>query len=84
MDVEGFEAKLLESLDPGQLENTEIMLEVGTHENAIQVWKNIERLGLMAYSQKNNWHQVTSLSGIPLSYKEGSLFLTSAEGMAWK
>jgi FkbM family methyltransferase len=84
MDVEGFEAKLLGSLDPRQLENTEIMLEIGTYENAMQVWKNIERLGLIAYSQKINWNQVTSLSGVPFSYKEGSLFLTSTVGMAWK
>lgn len=84
MDVEGFEAKLLGSLDPGQIENTEMMLEVGTHENAIQVWKEIERLGLIAYSQKNNWNKVTSLTGVPFSYKEGSLFLTSTEGMTWK
>lgn len=84
MDVEGYEAKLLESLLPGQLGETEIMLEVGSAENAIKIWNDIERLGLKTYSQKENWKNVTDISGIPSSYKEGSLFISSQEGMSWK
>jgi FkbM family methyltransferase len=84
MDVEGFEAKLFESLKPGQLGATEIMLEVGSTDNAVKVWNEIERLGLKAYSQKENWNKVFEISGIPSSYKEGSLFVSSNEGMSWK
>jgi FkbM family methyltransferase len=84
MDVEGFEAKLFESLKPGQLGETEIMLEVGSMDNAFKVWNEIERLGLNAYSQKENWKKVSEISGIPSSYKEGSLFVSSLEGMPWE
>ena len=83
MDVEGFEAKLLQSLNPGQLKSSEIMLEVGSAENARLVWTEILRLGLHAYSQKENWGEVTSVAGVPQSYKEGSLFITQSPEMSW-
>ena len=84
MDVEGFEASLLQSLQPEQLGSTEIMLEVGSEENAQIVWNEIARLGVYAYSQKENWGQASSLLAIPQSYKEGSLFISKNSEMSWR
>ncbi len=84
IDVEGFEANLLQSLRPEQLGSTEIMLEVGSEENARIVWNEIARLGVYAYSQKENWNRASSLSAIPQSYKEGSLFISKNSEMSWR
>lgn len=77
MDVESFEAVLLESIDAEFFEGTDVILEVGSEENAQLIWGAIQRLGIHGYSQKNGWNQVSEASDLPVSYREGSLFLSS-------
>lgn len=77
MDVEGLEALLLDNVDAGFFEGTDVILEVGSKENALLIWDVINRLGIRGYSQKNGWNQVSDISDLPISYREGSLFLSS-------
>lgn len=83
MDVEGLEADLLESLTGSSFDGTDIMLEVGTIENAQKIFSLANVLGLNLFSQKANWNSVTTLSDVPVSYKEGSLFITKESEMNW-
>jgi FkbM family methyltransferase len=83
MDVEGYEVKLISKLKSENFSALEIMLEIGTSENASEIFTHIQRLGINAFSQKNNWKKVEYLEDLPTSHKEGSLFLSSASSMNW-
>lgn len=84
MDVEGYEAKLISALDSKDFESMDIMLEIGTSENANDMFKELKRLGIHAFSQKTNWSKVEKLEDLPTSHREGSLFLTSSSEMNWE
>jgi FkbM family methyltransferase len=85
MDVEGLEADLLSSLIDRSPASAlpDIILEVGTEENAEIIFAASKVLGYNMFSQKTGWSLVSKLGDLPLSYKEGSLFLTPDEEMNW-
>jgi FkbM family methyltransferase len=83
MDVEGYEVKLISALKAEHFSSMDIMLEIGTAENATEMFAQLKRLGINAFSQKKNWEKVNSLQDLPTSHREGSLFLTSSSNMSW-
>ena len=83
MDVEGHEATLISHINSENLFSTDFLLEVGSDENASEIYTKISQIGLNMYSQKNNWEKAKSKSDIPKSYKEGSLFISSSDVMDW-
>ena len=83
MDVEGYEAKLIKALSPANFNQLEIMLEIGTSENAKIIFNQLSRLKVNAFSQKNNWKKVTLLDDLPTSHREGSVFISRSDLMNW-
>ena len=83
MDVEGLEADLLESITCLENSKCDVILEVGSSENALRVFDHCLKLGLNMFAQKINWQRVSDSSDIPTSYKEGSLFLSGSDEMPW-
>lgn len=83
MDVEGLEADLLESMTSLSNSKCDIILEVGTPGNAERIFQHCLKLGLNIFSQKINWQKVSDSSQVPISYKEGSVFLSRADQMPW-
>ncbi len=83
IDVEGHEAKLIASTDRAVWEKADAMMEVGSTENAAVVFAHLQKLGINMYAQKLGWQQAHSLSGIPTSHREGSLFVTHRNKMPW-
>jgi FkbM family methyltransferase len=83
MDVEGLEADLLTSLDASHFASLDMVCEVGTSQNAEIIWNHFRYSGVNLFSQKSGWARVTGLDGMPRSYKEGSLFLSSLDEMPW-
>jgi len=84
MDVEGYETKLISALEFEDFKSMDIMLEIGTSENASNMFTELERLGIHAFSQKTNWSEVEKLGDLPTSHREGSLFLTTSSEMNWE
>jgi FkbM family methyltransferase len=84
MDVEGYEVKLISTLNSEDFATMDIMLEIGTPENAFDIFTELNRLGIHAFSQKINWAEVKNLEDLPTSHREGSLFLTSSPAMNWE
>ena len=84
MDVEGYETKLISALEFEDFKSMDIMLEIGTPENASNMFTELERLGIHAFSQKTNWSEVEKLGDLPTSHREGSLFLTTSSEMNWE
>lgn len=83
MDVEGYEVKLISALNADDFSSMDVMLEIGTAENASEMFGELNRLNINAFSQKRNWGKVNSLQDLPTSHREGSLFLTSSPNMNW-
>jgi FkbM family methyltransferase len=82
MDIEGFEAELLQSIDATYFKNCDFLIEVGSAENASSIL-NLLRGRVNLFSQKSNWNLVKDLEEMPKNYKEGSLFITSKTSMPW-
>jgi len=83
IDAEGEEAKILGATDPKQWVGTDAIVEVGSSANAEAIWNHFQGTSVRLFAQKLGWSQVTDLTGIPTTYREGSLFLTCREAMPW-
>jgi len=84
MDAEGQEKTILLGTTAAHWEGTDMMLEVGSAENARAILGHLQRLGLNAFAQKIGWNEVKSLSDIPTTYKDGSLFISHRATMQWE
>ncbi len=84
MDVEGYETRLISALEFEDFKSMDIMLEIGTSKNARDMFTELKRLGIHAFSQKTNWSEVEKLGDLPTSHREGSLFLTTSSEMNWE
>lgn len=83
MDVEGSEAELFESIDLRQFPSTDFLLEIGSAENALRIWKIIRAFGVNGFSQKLGWAKASVLTDLPTHHSEGSLFITNRDRMEW-
>ena len=83
MDVEGEELKILQSTTALNWKSTDMILEVGSSENANDIFHHCNKINVNMFSQKNNWNKVLSISDMPESYKEGSLFISLKDEMPW-
>ena len=83
MDAEGQEKMIILATNANHWKNTDMMVEVGTSENAHVIFKHLNTLGVNAFSQKLGWQRVSSLEDMPTSYKEGSLFVSMKPSMTW-
>ncbi len=76
MDIEGHEKEIIVNMPLELFEGLDIILEVGSKENAIAIFKYISKSKINMFSQINNWNKVKSVNEMPFSYKDGSLFIT--------
>jgi FkbM family methyltransferase len=83
MDVEGHEAHIILSTKREDWNETDMILEVGTVQNAKIIFEHLSQLGVSCFSQKHGWSKVSSLEEMPKSYKEGSLFISTKTSMPW-
>tara|TARA_Y100000768_G_scaffold333690_1_gene273915 strand:- start:48494 stop:49366 length:873 start_codon:yes stop_codon:yes gene_type:complete len=84
MDIEGHEAEAITSLSTFHWEATDVILEVGSEKNALEIFKyfNLKK-NINLFSQKNSWSKVTNEEHMPTSHRDGSLFITSKTQMPW-
>ena len=83
MDVEGQESKIIAATQSEDWRSCEMMLEIGSPENAASIFSHLPRLGLSAFVQKEAWQRAKAVSDLPTSYREGSVFLTAQSEMTW-
>jgi FkbM family methyltransferase len=79
VDVEGHEAELLRTVTPAIAERCELMVEVGSLENAEAIFAHFHGWTRL-WSQKTCWQEVRRLGDMPMHYTQGSLFI----GEAWR
>lgn len=76
IDAEGEEGKIINSLPNKLLMKNDFICEVGNKKNALLIYKKLKKAKVSCYSQKINFKKVNKITDIPVSYKEGSLFIS--------
>lgn len=83
IDIEGQEADVLTSISSEDALKIDFMMEINGEKNAKTIFDYSLQVGLNIFLQKNNWKKVNSLAELPLSHREGSVFLSSKNEMPW-
>ena len=83
MDVEGYEATLLNRVRVESFNSTDFMLEIGSAKNASLIFDLISEKNLNAFSQNTNWNRVKSVEDLPSHHSHGSLFIGNPAGPKW-
>lgn len=83
MDVEGHEKELLLALQRTDFKTLDILVEVGSPENAKAIFEHIQAININAFAQKKGWQKVERLEEMPTSHRDGSLFLSTKAQMPW-
>ena len=83
LDAEGQEKIIILGTQPSDWDETDMIVEVGSVDNATAIYNHLVKLGVNLFSQKQGWKRVASLEGMPVSYKEGSLFISKQSEMPW-
>jgi len=83
MDAEGQEKVIILGTSAEHWESTDMMVEVGSEDNAAAIFAHLRKIGVRAFAQKLGWNQVKSVDDMPTHYKNGSLFITRKPAMPW-
>ena len=76
MDIEGSEADVLTAFDKKIFESTDIIAEVSTKQTREILWDLFQKLDLKVYSQKKAWGLIKIKEDLPISHREGSIFIS--------
>ena len=83
MDAEGHEKEIVSSTTHDMWKATDAIVEVESEDNAVALYDHFQSIGVPMFAQKTGWQRVTSVSDVPTSYREGSLFISCKEVMPW-
>lgn len=83
IDAEGHEGRLLSLTTEQSWKTTDAIVEIGSADNAEIVFRHFEGTAVNLFSQSLNWSRVGDLSQMPISYKDGSLFVSSRNTVPW-
>lgn len=83
IDAEGHEAVLLNALSIEAWKRVDAFVEIGTPENARAVFDRFAGTDISIFAQKCGWARVESLDDVPVSYKEGGVFVSAKSVMPW-
>ena len=84
IDVEGHEKEILSMATSDIMQKLDIMVEIGNPDNAKAVFDHFKTMDVRMFSQKLGWEVAISLSDLPTSHREGSLFISSKQVMPWR
>ena len=83
IDAEGHEAVLLNALAIDAWKRVDAFVEIGTPDNARAVFDRFHKTGVNIFSQKRGWARVESIEDVPVTYKEGGIFISAKPVMPW-
>jgi len=83
VDAEGHEVVILQSAPAAVWSRLDVMVEVGTADNARALFDHFSRLGVGLYPQKTGWRRAQRYEDLPASHREGSLFVSRRDGLPW-
>lgn len=83
IDVEGHEANIICSTKPDDWATSDAILEVGSMINAERIFNHFKNSNINLFAQSLSWQKVSTLTDMPSSYKDGSLFISAKDEMPW-
>jgi FkbM family methyltransferase len=83
LDAEGHEKEIILATKIDNWLNTDSFVEIENEENANAIYNFFKDSKVNLFSQKRNWSRVEKLEDMPLSYHDGSLFISSKKQMPW-
>jgi FkbM family methyltransferase len=83
MDAEGQESVIILGTSADDWDGTDMMVEVGSDDNAAAIFNHLQNIEVCAFAQKIGWNMVKTLDDMPTNYKNGSLFITRKPSMPW-
>lgn len=83
MDIEGQEADVFCSADPKCFEHLDIMMEINGSENALKIYQYSQEHQINLFIQNKSWKKANSLSDLPISHRDGSVFASKKTFMPW-
>jgi hypothetical protein len=84
VDAEGHEVVILRSAPADTWSRLDVMVEVGTAENASALFDHFNRLGVGLFPQKIGWQRAQHADDLPASHREGSLFISRRSALPWE
>jgi len=83
INIEGSEGKVVSTIPLKIWKTCDVFIEVHDKNNRRILWKYFNKNKLNVFSQKNNWKISKNLNDLPLSNKEGYIFVSSKNKMKW-
>ena len=83
IDAEGHERDILLSATREDIAHLDIIVEIGSPANAAAVFAHFQKLGVGLFPQKIGWRMARSQDDIPVSHRDGSLFISAKAEMPW-
>jgi len=80
MDIEGSEARVVEATGADDWDSVDVVMEVGSPDNAVRIFAHLQDLGVRMYAQKIGWLPCRTAADLPSHHTEGSLFCTYGPG----
>lgn len=84
IDIEGHEKEVILKTTKKDWKNVDAIIEIGSKENAIIIFKHFKIIGINIFSQMKGWQLAKNIKDIPKSYLEGSIFVTRKKEMNCK
>ena len=76
IDCEGSEKLIFKSTPNDSWKTTDAIVEITDKESRLCIWKKFKNSDINIYSQKTRWKKCKKLTDLPLSHKEGSIFIS--------
>lgn len=83
MDVEGQEGIVISALSEKMLQKVDMLVEVGSLDNAKVVFDHVSPMHVNMFAQNRNWQKVQTLDDMPSSCHHGTLFISAKDEMPW-
>lgn len=83
IDIEGHEAAVITGVPFDIWATTDTIVEVGSERNAALILFFFNNSLINLFSQKIKWRKVEKLEDMPISHRDGSLFITPKPTMPW-
>lgn len=83
IDAEGHEAVILNALPIEEWQHLDAFVEIGSPENAHAVYSRFSGTNVNLFSQKTGWMRAKDMADVPVSYKEGGVFVSVKDAMPW-
>lgn len=84
LDAEGHEKEIILATSHKHWLKTDAFVEIENRDNALLIFKHLKAQNINLFSQKVNWQRVRKFDDMPISYRDGMLFVSKDKQMPWR